>query len=86
MLNTKRTEAGYYIDSKLPEHTNRPQLVIKNKWNSMPNGDYILKVLCGGAFIAIVQKLNDNYGSIMYWNYSMSSQEYAIIVEGKWSK
>ena len=56
---------------------------IKNNWSSLDVGFYVLKVSVGSEAIAFVQKTNELYGTVIYFNYGGALRMF-IIANGVW--
>ena len=59
------------------------ELCIKNNWSSLDVGFYVLKVNVGPEAIAFVQKTNELYGTVIYFNYG-GALRVLIIANGTW--
>lgn len=72
----------YTIESYI---INKPAEVIKEKWDSMPDGYYLCEMSCGSAYIAIVQRINDGqHGSVIVHGYGEGLPIYLKRVNSVW--
>lgn len=49
---------------------NNPKQIIKDKWNILPGGTFLLIINCGTVYGAIVQKVNSSFGSAIIFGYA----------------
>jgi hypothetical protein len=72
----------YTIESSI---INNPAEVIKQKWDSMPDGYYLCEMRCGSAYIAIVQRIDDGqHGSVIVHGYGGGLPIYLKRVNSVW--
>lgn len=72
----------YTISSSL---TNDPAGVIKQYWDTMPDGYYFCEMRCGSAYIAIVQHIDDGqHGAVIVYGYTDNLPIYLKRINGAW--
>ena len=59
------------------QNAGNPTEAIKNKWATMPDGNYICEIYVGSVHTALIQKIeNGNYGSVYIISYGLATPLY----------
>ena len=67
------------------QNAGNPTEAIKNKWATMPDGNYICEICVGSVHAALVQKIkNGNYGSVYIISYDLATPLYIRKVLESW--
>jgi hypothetical protein len=66
-------------------YTNKPWLVLKNRWAEIPVGMSCIHINCASAYGVLVYKLNDNYGKAYIFNYGGTVDYIARKTTNGWS-
>ena len=59
---------------------------IKVKWREFPIGVYLILVKCGSQYSGILQKTNEDYGSVLLQGYSGDYPKHIWIANGVWTE
>ena len=93
-VNNNFSSEKYVTNSDLPklyyriedtQNAGNPTEAIKNKWATMPDGNYICEIYVGSVHTALVQKIeNGNYGSVYIISYGSATPLYIRKVLESW--
>ena len=67
------------------QNAGNPTEAIKNKWATMPDGNYICEIYVGSVHTALIQKNeNGNYGSVYIISYGLATPLYIRKILESW--
>lgn len=65
---------------------NNPSQAIKNKWNTINDGVYVVQISCGSIYSGLMNRVdNGDYGFAYICSYSLNSPLYMRIISGQWN-
>lgn len=85
LLNSKTDNIQYrYIETRDESVYFKPYLFLRNIWDDIQNGVWILDLYTGSRYIVFTQKYSNIWGSAIIISYGLQDLDYVTLTHGNW--